>query len=77
MSCRPHVLIAVVAEAAAWLLCAGVLGRHLSERPCRPIPAGMPPLWLLQVLPCVRGLQLRPLLSMQCCEAGLPPKTVC
>ena len=44
-------LIAVVAEAAAWLLCAGVLGRHLSERPCRPIPAGMPPLWLLQVLP--------------------------
>ena len=51
MLCRPHVLIAVVAEAAAWLLCAGVLGRQLSERPCRPIPAGMPPLWLLQVPP--------------------------
>jgi len=45
---RPHVLIAVVAEASAWLLCAGVLSRHLSERPCRPIPAGMPLLWLLQ-----------------------------
>lgn len=46
---RPHVLIAVVAEAAAWLLCTGVLWRHLAERPCRPIPAGMPLLWLLQV----------------------------
>ncbi|KAK9825002.1 hypothetical protein WJX81_008465 [Elliptochloris bilobata] len=48
LAVRPHVLIAVVAEAAAWLLCAGVLGRHLSERLSRPIPAGMPPLWLLQ-----------------------------
>lgn len=59
-------LIAVVAEAAAWLLCAGVLGRHLSERPCRPIPAGMPPLWLLQVLPSLWKLSF---LELPACQA--------
>lgn len=51
-------LLAVVAEAAAWLLCAGVLGRHLAERPCRPIPAGMPLLWLLQVWALLAGTLL-------------------
>jgi len=81
---RPHVLIAVVAEASAWLLCAGVLSRHLSERPCRPIPAGMPLLWLLQARAgrCARrvpssrtnltieGLSAHRVLRIQC-NAGL------
>ncbi len=77
-------LIAVVAEASAWLLCAGVLSRHLSERPCRPIPAGMPLLWLLQARAgrCARrvpssrtnltieGLSAHRVLRIQC-NAGL------